>query len=86
MPKNDYTQEFLNALKEELKKEKQPKHPHIERIMERMKNSPVKMPPSEILFRSIRFNRRKREALESETWASLVREIYDFWVEENYPE
>lgn len=88
MAKKDHTQEFLNALKEELKKDKPPKDPRTERILERMKFRGRSMPPSMILMRLSHINKRNRnlESAEEETWVSFAREIYDFWVEENYPD
>lgn len=85
MPKKDHTQDFLNALKEELKKDKPPKDPRTERILERMKFHGRNMPPSMVLLRLSHLNRRNRNPIEEETWVSFARQIYDFWIEENYP-
>jgi hypothetical protein len=84
MPKKDHTQEFIQALKEELKKPEMPKDPHIERMTERMGARGRRMPPSMIIMRSAHINRRRGREVE-ETWISLAREIYDYWLAENYP-
>jgi len=84
MPKKDHTQEFINALKDELKNPSnvELENPHISRILDRPGR---KMPPGMIINRISHLSRRNRLSPEDETWISYARLIYDFWVRENYP-
>jgi hypothetical protein len=85
MPKPEHMQEFMQALREELKKPETPKDPRMERMTERMNTRGRKMPPSMIIMRSAHINRRKGRE-EEETWISFARQIYDYWLAENYPD
>ena len=85
--KDEHIQEFLKVLKEELKKDKAPQDPRIERILEKQRSRGRVMPPSVVLQRLEHFNRRRnKEILEEETWISLARTVYEQWEAVTYPE
>ena len=79
MPPKDHTQEFLKALKEELKTP-QAKDPRMERILEMRKGV---IPPS-VAVRLL--SRGRKLARGQETWLSLAAMAYEQWEKENYPE
>ena len=85
-PKEEHINEFIKALKEEFKKDKPPKDPRVERMLERAKIHGRPFPPSMILGRLSHINKMNRNPMEQETWLTMARTVYEMWEAENYPE
>jgi hypothetical protein len=79
MPPKDHLQEFLKALKEELKVPKEV-NPRMKRILEGRKG---KLPPSVVVRLLAHGNERSGK---EETWLSLAVTAYEQWEKETYPE
>jgi|WetSurSiteA1Bulk_404760.scaffolds.fasta_scaffold01558_16 hypothetical protein len=87
-PKEERINEFIKALKDELKKDKPLKDPHTEHFLERITRMGRKIPPSEILTRLSHLNRRssRKYPSEEDTWLAMARTVYEMWEKETYPE
>lgn len=85
-PVKERTQEFLNALKDELKKPNPQKDIRLERMLDKMKTTGRKLPPGAVISRLSRLNKLSQVPQETETWIGMARTIYDMWLAENYPD
>jgi hypothetical protein len=78
MAKDEHLQEFIKLIKEELKKERPPKHPRLEKIIDE-----GRMPPSMVIQRLAHFNRKAKT---EDTWLNMAVTAFEQWEKENYPE